>query len=294
MSWIKPLWTKDQALPATKEFIKYVQNQHSTSIKGWMSNAGGEYKLKAFGQLMRDHGIHVYESVPHTPQQNGRAERFIRTLMNKAQVMRLHACLPDSYWEFTVQHAVHVYNCTPKWGLNWRTSHKLLFKAPPTVSHLRVFGCATYVHLPADIHGGKLQPKLQLMIYLGTALGNERNYLFMCPNNALHTYAHAVFNENLFPRCWGAQPHKPVSGPVQLHIHPKEHLHPPSEVASKEYEDDLPGPSRHCEPSPPQNLLSPVQTPSPEICERTPSLPQTPSRRALRLDALPTLPHWSE
>jgi len=84
MGWIKLLQTKDQALPATKEFIKYVQNQHSTSIKGWMSDAGGEYKSKAFGQLMHDHGIHVYESTPHTPQQNRRAERFICTLMDKA------------------------------------------------------------------------------------------------------------------------------------------------------------------------------------------------------------------
>jgi len=63
---------------------------------------------------MRDQGIHVYESVPHTPQQNGRAEQFICTLMDKAQVMCLHACLSDSYWEFAVQHAVHVYNHTPK------------------------------------------------------------------------------------------------------------------------------------------------------------------------------------
>ena len=79
-----------------------------------MSNAGGEYKSKAFGQLMRDQGIHVYESAPHTPQQNSCAERFIHTLMDKAQAMCLHACLPDSYWEFAVQHVVHVYNRTPK------------------------------------------------------------------------------------------------------------------------------------------------------------------------------------
>ena len=118
MGWIKPLRTKDQALPATKEFIKYIQNQHSASIKGWMSDAGGEYKSKAFRQLMHDQGIHIYESAPHTPQQNGCAERFIRTLMNKAQAMRLHTCLPDSYWEFAIQHAVHVYNHTPKRGLN--------------------------------------------------------------------------------------------------------------------------------------------------------------------------------
>jgi len=83
-----------------------------------MSDIKGEYKSKAFGQLMCDHGIHVYKSAPHTPQQNSRAEQFICTLMDKAQAMQLHACFPDSYWEFAVQHAVHVYNRTPKQSLN--------------------------------------------------------------------------------------------------------------------------------------------------------------------------------
>jgi len=164
------------------------------------------------------------------------------------------------------------------------------------VTHLRIFGCAAYVHLLADIHGGKLQPKSQLMIYLGTAPGNEHNYLFMCPNNALHTYAHAVFNENLFPKCPGARPHKPVSEPVQLHQHQhrKEHSHSPSEAPSKEFIEDLPGSSQCRKLSPPQDLLPPVHTPSPEIRERTPSPPHTSPRRALHLDAPPALPRRSE
>jgi len=189
-----------------------------------------------------------------------------------------------------------VYNHTPKQGLNWRTSHKLIYKAPPVVSHLHVFGCAAYVHLPADTHRGKLQPKSQLMIYLGTTPGNERNYLFMCPNNALHTYTHAVFDENLFPRCSGAWPYKPVSGPVQPHQHQhrRDNSHSPSEAPSKEFIKDLPGPSRRHESSPPQDLLPPVQTPSPEIREQTPSPPHTPPRRTLHINTPPALLHRLE
>jgi len=56
------------------------------------------------------------------------------------------------------------------------------------------------------------------------------------------TYAHAVFDENLFPRCSEALPHKLVSGPVQPHIYPKERPHPSTEVAGEEYEHVLPGP----------------------------------------------------
>ena len=46
-----------------------------------MSDAGGEYKSEAFDNMLKDKGIKILQSVPHTAQQNGRAERIIRTLM---------------------------------------------------------------------------------------------------------------------------------------------------------------------------------------------------------------------
>ena len=85
-----------------------------------MSDQGGEYKSKAFEQLMCDNGIHVYNSAPHILQQNGGAVQFIRTIMDKAQVMHLHTCLPDSCWEFAILHVAHIYNHTPKQGLSWK------------------------------------------------------------------------------------------------------------------------------------------------------------------------------
>jgi hypothetical protein len=117
--------------------------------------------------------------------------------MDKAQAMHLHACLPDSYWEFTILHAAHVYNMMPMNRLNWRTPLELLKGEKSSVSHLRVFGCGAYVHLPDEIRKGKLQPKSQLMIYLGISAGSEHNYLFMRPNNVLYTSTHAIFDEHL-------------------------------------------------------------------------------------------------
>ena len=73
-AWTTPLHTKDDALTATKHFIAMVQMQHKSQIKGWMSDAGGEYKSKAFDKLLLDNGIRVFQSAPHTPQQNRRAE----------------------------------------------------------------------------------------------------------------------------------------------------------------------------------------------------------------------------
>ena len=73
-AWTTPLHTKDAALMATKHFIAMVQMQYKSQIKGWMSDAGGEYKSKAFDKLLLDNGICIFQSAPHTPQQNGRAK----------------------------------------------------------------------------------------------------------------------------------------------------------------------------------------------------------------------------
>ena len=116
-----------------------------------MSDAGGEYKSKPFEKILKDRGIEILQSIPYTHQQNGRAERIIKTIMEKAESMCLQACIPQSWWEFSIEHATHVYNRTPMRCLNCQTPYILLYGERPSVEHLRVFGCGAYVFLPAEV-----------------------------------------------------------------------------------------------------------------------------------------------
>jgi transposase InsO family protein len=133
-----------------------------------MSDAGGEYKSAEFLDLLGEKGIEILQSVPHMPQQNGRAEQFNRTLMEKAEAMCHAACLLDSWWEFSLEHAVHVYNRTPMRRLQWKTSHKVLKGEVLDISHLCIFGCGAYVYLPEAICQNKQAPWSKLMVYLGS------------------------------------------------------------------------------------------------------------------------------
>ena len=104
-------------------------------------------------------------------QQNGRAERFICTVMDKAQAMHLDACLPQNWWEFAVDCATHVYNCTPIQCHDWKMPFENLKHIKPDVTHLCVFGCGTYVFLLEEVHVNKLNPKSKLMTFLGYPQG---------------------------------------------------------------------------------------------------------------------------
>jgi len=125
-AWTINLKMKDAALHATKHFLAMVETQYKTVVRGWMSDAGGEFKSKAFISMLTERGIKILQSILHAHQQNGRAERIIRTLMEKAESMRLRACLPQSWWEFALDHATHIYNRTPIRCLSWCTPSEWL------------------------------------------------------------------------------------------------------------------------------------------------------------------------
>jgi len=183
------------------KIMTMVETQYKSSVRGWMSDAGGEFKSKVFTKLLTEKGIKVLQSIPHVHQQNGQAERIMRTLMDKAESMRLEACLPQSWWEFALDHATHVYNRTPIHRLGWMTPSEFLSGSRPSVDHLRVFGCAAYVFIPAEVRVNKLAPKSKLMTYLGSHPGG-RGWIFMRrPNNVIFSAAQAIFDESVFPNC---------------------------------------------------------------------------------------------
>ena len=133
-------------------------------------------------------------------QQNGHAERFICTVMDKAQAMCLDACLPQNWWEFVVDCATHVYNHTPIQHHDWKTPFENLKHMKPDVTHLHVFGCGAYVFLLEELRVNKLNPKSELMTFLGYPQGTK-GYLFMRgPNNVLFMAVQTLFDEALFPK----------------------------------------------------------------------------------------------
>jgi hypothetical protein len=221
-AWMINLRTKDAALPTTRHFLAMVETKYQKQVRGWMSDAGGEYTSKAFVEMMKNKGIQVNQSVPHAHQQNGRTERIIRTLTEKAESMRLQACLPQSWWEFALDHATHVYNRTPMRRLKWRTPTEWLSKERPTVEHLRVFGCAAYVFIPAEVRENKLAPKSELMVYLGNHPGGKGWIFMRGPNNVVFSAAQATFDESLYPKCPKAsvRPYTRLQTPAPMTPHP--------------------------------------------------------------------------
>ena len=140
-------------------------------------DCGGEFMAGELQQFFTSRGVIHQTSVPHTPQQNGRAERFNRTLLEKAEAIRHNACLPKSFWQDAVETALHIYNRQHMRRHEWRTPLELFKGDKPDVSYFRVFGTLTYVWIHPDQRQDKLSPKSEEMIFIGYE-PNTKGYHF--------------------------------------------------------------------------------------------------------------------
>jgi uncharacterized protein YqfB (UPF0267 family) len=154
--WTVNLKHKSDADLAIWQFIAMVRTQYNKVICEFEIDAGGEFKLKELTEFFKELSVNILTSILHMHQQNSRAECFIRTIMDKSQAIWPEFCAPQSWWEFAVDCAVHVYNCTPIQCHNWKTPLENLTHTKPDVTHFRVFGCGVYVFLPEEVRHNKL------------------------------------------------------------------------------------------------------------------------------------------
>jgi hypothetical protein len=143
--------SKDQFAKVFKMYLSWVETQTTLKLKALHSDRGGEYMAKAVQDTLKQRGIEHHLTMPGSPQSNGKAERFNRTITDKAMAMLHTAGLSFGFWEYAMNAAVHIYNRSPTRTLKWHTPFEVWYSGKvPDVSHLRVFGCKGYMHVPTD------------------------------------------------------------------------------------------------------------------------------------------------
>ena len=130
------------------EFLAYVDNQFSTSIKTLRTNYGREYLSTEFQAFLASKDIIHQRSCPSIPQQNGVAECKNCHLLDVVRTLLLEFSVPSMFWVEALKTATHLINCLPSQVLHMESPYFSLFAKQPSYDHLRIFGCVCFVHLP--------------------------------------------------------------------------------------------------------------------------------------------------
>ena len=133
------------------EFVKFkreVENQFDLKIKKFQSDFGTEYCHKEFKELFEESGIIHRRSAPGCPEQQGKAERVNRTIIEMARCLMIRSGVPLSFWGEAVSTACYIRNRCPSRAINGRIPLELWEGRRFTVADiedLKVFGCKVWI-----------------------------------------------------------------------------------------------------------------------------------------------------
>ncbi len=178
------LKAKGEAFEKFKQYKALVENEIGHKIKVLRSNNGGEFVCKKFDAFLAECGIQRQTSEPYSPQQNAVAERANRTIMECARSMILAQRLELEFWGEAVNMAVYIKNRCPTKALDSKTPQEAWSGRKPDVSHLRVFGCKAFAHVP-DEKRTKLESKSMPCVFFGYYEGTKA-YCLMCIGGVPH------------------------------------------------------------------------------------------------------------
>lgn len=177
-----PMWRKSEAFEKFSEFIKLAEKQTGKELKAIRSDNGLEYINKQFESFCAENGVKHQKTAPYSPQQNGKAERMNRTLLDRIRCMLIDSELDNSFWAEAMNTATYTLNMIPL--DNGKSPNELWNNEEGDIESLKVFGCKALVHVP-DQKRRKLDDKSQECIFLGYEPNTKAYRLYNIRNDLI-------------------------------------------------------------------------------------------------------------
>ena len=171
----KPLLKKSDTASSVIAALKQLERQTGNKIKRIRCDRGKEFLNEELNSFLHLNGIQQETSAPYTPQQNGNAERYNRTIIEKVRAVILDSGLDKSFWNYAVEYCAYVRNrlpCKP----HGKTPYELLYKRLPDVTKFKRFGQRCFVLKNQSELSGKLDAKSKEGVFLGFETGTKDAY----------------------------------------------------------------------------------------------------------------------
>jgi transposase InsO family protein len=195
------------------------ENLSGNKVKAIRVDNAKEFVEGKMREDLDDAGIAVQATAPYAHQQNGKIERYIRTISDTAQALLADSKLPASFWGLAVSAAVYLRNRIPTKTLPGHiTPHEKMTKEKPDLSMLRIFGCQCFVHQPEEIRGKGAARRFEA-IFVGYA-ENRLGWLVCDLNGKFFFSRDVVFNESV-PGHLSPPRSRPIPSPTDMPLPPK-------------------------------------------------------------------------
>jgi hypothetical protein len=158
--------TKDEASEKVKHYLTYIERQEQKCPKAVRADNGGEYVNKDLIGWCHSKGIELQTTTPHTPEQNGVAERWNRTVVELGCAMIIARKLPSELWPEAMSYATYIWNRAYIRAVPDMTPYQKWSGKRPDITHIQEFGRNIWV-LDEQINPSKLKPNAHKYKFVG-------------------------------------------------------------------------------------------------------------------------------
>lgn len=158
--------SKEEASSKVLDYCAYVRTHFRREVKFVKCDNGREFVNEKLKNALARNGTVLELTAPYNPEQNGKAEREIRTLTETARSMLHGRGLPKTLWGEAVKTATYLRNMTCTSKNSNQTPYERWFNKKPDLSNLEVFGSDCYENVP-KIKRRKWDKRAEKRIFVG-------------------------------------------------------------------------------------------------------------------------------
>ncbi|SGZ03791.1 BQ5605_C032g11021 [Microbotryum silenes-dioicae] len=200
--WAYTIGHKSEVFSVFKTWLAEVELETGATLKVLRTDNGGEYCSRAFTDFCKVRGTRRQYSIPRTPQQNGRAERVNRSIVEGILALLADAHLPKTFWEEAAAYFVYCKNLVQHSALDKATPNSVWQGGRTTASALHPFGCAAWLTVAPELRS-KLDPKAVRVLFTGYDLASKAFRFYDTTTKKVTLGRNATFLDTEFPGLCG-------------------------------------------------------------------------------------------
>jgi len=162
-----------------------------------ISDRAREFVGGEFQRWARENSIFHETGAAYRHEHQGAVEGLFRPIFNTVRVLLHQSKLPNVFWTVAFEHAVWLWNRTPKKHLDWISPYEKAFGRKPDLSRVRVFGCDAYAWVDPVNRDGKLDTRSEKFAYVGNDV-SAKSYKLMTRDGVVHLRGMSRFVEDRF------------------------------------------------------------------------------------------------
>lgn len=186
------LKNKSETREKIQSFIYMAEKQTNNKVKTMRTDNGLEFINKELKNVFEKMGIRHERTCTYSPEQNGRAERENRTLVEAARTL-LHSKNQKKFlWAEAINSAVFTLNRIGNCPIQDQNCYKLWFGKDYDINIFNEFGSNVAVHVPKEKRL-KLDSKTEKGIFVGYSDVTKGYRIFFPRTNKIEVHRDVIF-----------------------------------------------------------------------------------------------------